>query len=267
MIASGKAVNSGLLGHVYQRFSVHAGEQVHTAALCRADVGTAYLALYDVTNAVLIGSSVSHAGEQWAIIERTDNIPAGCETLEVRIGGTGASDETYWNGLWVWRTRDNLIRLSTSWDPFRIPTLAYLRHGYNIGSGVYSAYAGDLEPLSTSVYGFLQSRPAANPYAVRFSNSNWWRQYPIYIMGRRPYSDLVTFTSSDLSTEIAADHDLFEAEMRLQLLTMGDVKMTAPNADELLQAAYWDRQDAASQFNIEALPRRQRFGAWASLRN
>lgn len=265
MIGSGQILNSQAGGYIRQRVDVHPGEAIRAGLLARADVGSCQLVLYDVTNSTTIATSTAHSGEQWAYLHLEVNVPLTCETVEYRIVGVEASANIKVNGAWLWRTRDNIIRLATTWDmKFKVPSLAYLSFSHNIASGVEGAFSGDSVMLPDSTYGFLSSRPAANPFGIRFAGSVQ-RDRPIWIMGRRPYSDLVTFSLGTLTDTIAVDLDLFESEMRLQLINMGDIKAKlGPMAQVLLQDAYWDRQDAARQGVIDPLPRTSRFGEWAS---
>lgn len=77
-----------------QKFRVTGGKTLYTPIIGRADVGTITLALWDVTNGAYINASqdVAYSGEQSAFMERTDQLPATCEEVQVVFKLTGASD-------------------------------------------------------------------------------------------------------------------------------------------------------------------------------
>lgn len=260
-IGAGRVVNSATGGYIRQRFNVHPGSQVYVGALARADSGTAELVLYDVTNAALIGTAVTHDGEQWAYLHRTETIPSGCEILEVRLKGSESNADIYWNGLWVYRTGDRRIRLSTTWDTAKkIPALATVNFGESVESGVENAFSIDPDEMSKALYGFLQERVGANPYAVQLHEGGLLNR-PIYIQGRRPYSDLTTFTLA-LTETTSVDLDLIESASRVEFF--GDKRVQAKVSDweNQLAIAYGDFLGANSQFASDGPADRKQVYAW-----
>ena len=74
----------------------------HGRAYVRADIGTARLIPYDVTNSAAI--SVSTALSDWTlrgygIIDFTFTLPTTCEALAFRLESLASADDTYWNRL------------------------------------------------------------------------------------------------------------------------------------------------------------------------
>jgi hypothetical protein len=248
-IGSGRTATAD--GYITQTFAVHPNEQLSTGALARADAGTASLVLFDVTNSAAITSANarSHTGENWAYLSRTDTVPATCETVGLRltVGDTG---DVYWNGAWFYRTRDNFIRLSSTWDTaFKVPALAYMDFGASVSSGVEAAFSRRLTEVNRSLYSFQMEKPGANPYGIQFHQEGMLNR-PLYIQGRRAYGDLTTFTLG-LSETTACDIDLIDAATRLELFSDEAVIGRVPRAAERLAQAKKDLDEASKQFVSE----------------
>ena len=76
--------------------NVNPGKSIYVAAILRADAGTASLVLYDNTNSVEFSATApTYDGERFAHIYRQETVPATCESVTVRIVGSGASDDIY----------------------------------------------------------------------------------------------------------------------------------------------------------------------------
>ena len=80
---------------------VRAGQRFVLAIGVRADIGTARLQAYDATNSAVIGTAITTSAEAWQIIATTFEIPATCELLQIRLIGDGATDDIYWDNLWL----------------------------------------------------------------------------------------------------------------------------------------------------------------------
>lgn len=69
-------------------------------ALAQADTGTAQVVVQDLTNAAALDQTAiartTWAGEAFNVISLTVQAPATCEQVSLRMGGDGASDDTYW---------------------------------------------------------------------------------------------------------------------------------------------------------------------------
>lgn len=91
-------------GYAYQRINVPDPAnftQWYIQALVRADVGTATLTVYDVTNGATITSETwDKIG--WGIVNFEFQIPSGCEVIEIRLGTSATNDDTYWNYVMVY---------------------------------------------------------------------------------------------------------------------------------------------------------------------
>ena len=89
--------------YVYSNtISAVGGDVWRLSALCAANVGTAILTPYDVTNSAnitLSGDGGSYAGSAWKHLDNTFTIPATCEQIRIHVGGTGATDDIYWTNI------------------------------------------------------------------------------------------------------------------------------------------------------------------------
>ncbi|MPZ70943.1 MAG: hypothetical protein GEU71_15680 [Actinobacteria bacterium] len=254
-IASGRVLNAAAGGYIRQRFNVTEQEQVIIHALSRLDVGdNAELVLRDVSNGAFIGTTVEHDQEAWQWMRRTESIPAGCKVLEVRLQGEGATDDVYWNALCVLFPSHSRVILDTTWDlRFEKPTLAYMRMGgQSPGNNVWAGAGGMVAQIPASDYDFDDEAPSVHPTAIQFHNGSQrnWFQYPVYIQGRRAYSDLTTFTLA-LSESTACDLDLLDAQTRVNLFSDRRVASRFPDSDARLAEAERDLSRANAQFRLQ----------------
>ncbi len=250
-IGSGRTATAD--GYITQTFNVHPDEQIYVGALARANAGTASLVLQDETGAAAMnsGNVRSHSGENWAYLWRQENVIPGCETMGVRLTVSGTGDVN-WNGLWVYRVRDNFVKLDTKWDTaFKVPALAYMTFGAAVSSSnhVEAAFSRNLREVPRTAYDFQMEKPGANPFAIQFHEEGWLN-HPLYIQGRRAYSDLTTFTIA-LSETTACDLDLIESLTRVELFSDFAVQQRLPAVDKRLAAAEEAVQMASKQFVTE----------------
>ena len=260
-IGSGRVLNAAANGYIRQRFNVTRGEQVFVWALARADVGTASLTLWDVTNSVEIGTAITTTEEQWQYLWRLENVPSGCEVMELRLQGVGATDDIYWGAKSVMRTQNRRIQLDSTWDrTFKIRLMYGRFHGSGNSNGAIDAHSLDLTEIPPNEYDFDMQPPGSNPRWVQFHTTRWF-QYPIWIQGRRAYSDLTTFTLA-LSETTACDLDLVESCTRWLLFRPGGRASHVPNAPTLAQRAKDDFEKASAQFVDETPARRREQMVW-----
>lgn len=257
-IASGKVVNSGANGGIYQQYEISEDDQVVVHVASKLDTGTAaVLSLFDATGGVTIGANVTHSEKRWQYMRRVETNPG--KLLDVRLLGSGASDETYWNAIHVMPQSTRRMFLDTKWDTaWKMPAIVYADLRQSTGDGVYDAFASDLTEVPAECYSFDMERPGANPYAVQFHlGIEKYLDKPLFIQGRRAYSDITTSLSiSDLTTSVSIDLDLWEAQTAVELLSMDDVAKVVPDAGQRLAKALEDRNEAARQGMIDGPAKR-----------
>lgn len=127
-----------------EKFRVNPSQQTVTGIILRADVGTATLALYDVTNGAYIttGNNVSYSGEQFAFLWRTDTMPSGCEEVNVEVRGTGASDLIYVDCVYgPWQQ-----------EAHRVPLASYITEAYKLRTIFPAAFNLSITSSAGQIY-------------------------------------------------------------------------------------------------------------------
>lgn len=99
-----RVANSGANGYAAQTLNVRENETWNFFVYVQADVGTAAFIVQDLTNSAVVTLNAveertTWAGEAWQVLKGTFTIPADCEQISVRLGGQGASDDSYWASL------------------------------------------------------------------------------------------------------------------------------------------------------------------------
>lgn len=257
-LRSGRAQNAASGGYIRQRFYVHPGEQLYLGALSRASVGTAALVLWDVTSSAQIGSTIIHGGQQWGFLHSRYSVPSGCHEVEVRLQGQESTADIFWNALWVQRVTDNRVMLSSTWDTeFKVPSLAMARFAGNVAAGVERAFSIDPVEINAGTYGFQFERPGAHPSLVQFHGADGGMPVgPIYIQGRRAFSDFTEF-EADLSQETTCDLDLLEGASRVQCFLDPRIASKIADAETRLADSYGAFLGARGQFKMDGPARRQ----------
>lgn len=99
----------------------------------RADVGTAGLQSYDVTNSAVI-STYTTVNEIWSLIGYGFNAPGGCEEVQLRLRGSEATADCYWNAIGLYRIGQNLLDIiwNPGYDPSHVvDVFAFYPKGYS----------------------------------------------------------------------------------------------------------------------------------------
>lgn len=269
-IGSGRVVNTEVGGYIRQRFNVSEQEQVIFNALSQLDSGTNVQAvLQDVTNTAAVGSTITHSQHAWTWTRRIETVPSACKILEARLGGAGASDDLYVNAFQVLFPMRARMILDTTWETeFEIPSLAYLRFDRaGIDNLTYPADSAELIEIPRGEYDFDFERPGANPSAVQFHNNSqaFYFQNPVYIQGRRAYSDLTTFTTG-LSETTTGDLDLITSATWAQLLADPQVRERVPGGQTKWGEANFNFQQYRYVKRAEPPAQKKRL-VWQGLRN
>src|SRR3990167_6165905 len=133
-----RVLNSGANGYAGQTVNNPKGANTGGEAsdwflwgLAQADVGTAVLTAYDLTNSAALtltglhDSRTSWAGEAFQVLAVTCEAGATTETISLRFGGSGASDDSYWGLVCCYPQDARLFVL-----PSRIPDATYIGKVY-----------------------------------------------------------------------------------------------------------------------------------------
>lgn len=198
-----RVLNSGANGYLpTDGLAVVGGDTYFVQARVRADVGTGTLIAYDSTNSANI-STESWAYRGWGTLNFSFTIPATCELLTLRLQGTGASDDVYWDDICLLRVGSREIALP-DW---------VVEEGQVLE--VYHGTQNDRADMDTysPLRGCYLIPDQFNPL------SNWKLQLPfgmngpVWFKGRRTYPTL----SADADTTIC-DRDLVELMATRELL-------------------------------------------------
>lgn len=175
-----RVVNAAADDHTQSgTISCRSSQQYLLAATVRAAVGTAELVAYDITNSAEIKTETwDEVGE--GFLHFTFTTPSTCEQIAVRLQGTTATSDTYWDDVILLRTGSHEIALPswiTQWD--QVKRVYYGSTPNNRDNVVYHDY-----------------------YTTRCipdtgSANNEWRlwvdpafHYPTWIEATRPYAEL-----------------------------------------------------------------------------
>jgi len=213
-----------------------AGDVWPIDALVYVAVGTGTLTVYDDTNAAAItlsGDGGSYTGTGWKRLSNTFTVPSGCETLSIRLGSTGATDDTYWTSVVAHpqdrrrftlparvlrkRVGDVLVRRGEEYEDFR------------------------LEPYVT---GGREVEIGESPVGITVQLSSASSD-PVYVEELRPYEALTTDTATtECADELAIKAGIYEV---YKGLAKGDRTretksgyLTASDVEELRQDSLRD---------------------------
>lgn len=176
---------------------VEPGTSWSIAAGVRAVSGTARLVVYDQTNAAAIQTIMSTAAPYRVLYGRF-SVPAGCRALTVRLGGSEASADTYWDHV---QLLDDLTHLAAApaWvtREGQIEAVEYLSLGAAQGADLFRPDLADWRGVQAwSTW----TDPTGAGQTIGFRG--WFPGRLLAVRGRRPYAAL----SSD-SDETAADSE------------------------------------------------------------
>jgi hypothetical protein len=189
------------------------GKRIFTAIIARADVGTVTLKLRDVSNGAYIATTndKAYSGESFAVLQRYDTVPDGCEEVQVEIRGTGATDDLYVDCVYGPLEEKRRRMALPSWmdESFKVYQLRPSSFRSLIVDGIYDAgsreFTGDwMAPVD---YNLETLHREVNPNNVIFTHDLPAQQL-VWIAAQRSYYDV-----EPLLTESSATTAPFEELM------------------------------------------------------
>lgn len=186
---AGRILNTGANGYLPSAaMMVVPSDSYYLEAKVRAAVGTAKLIAWDNTNSAEI-TSETWANQGWGKISYTFTLPSTCESLVIRPGGVGASDDSYWDDVILRRTGAREVALP-DWivDPGQVLDL------YCASGGGSDVFDEDLYQLKH--YNILPD--AGNPLNMYKIAPFTGVSGPLWIRARKAYAEL----SADTDTTI-----------------------------------------------------------------
>lgn len=224
---------------------VSPGEMLLIAALSRTNSGTsAQLVPWDATNSVAFGTTITNALQTWQFQWQIVAAPSTCKKINIRLGGTGASDVTDWQALWVYRVNAStpfVLPGSYLDERFKVESIAYSNFLMSSGSGNFEAQSMRIIEIPRDHYTVDVMPEAATPAFVQFHRPGWFA-YPLWIQMRLPESERGSFSTD--STTTGAPLHLLIPQAIIQLLEPPAVRSRIPRGDELYVKALADFKQA-----------------------
>ncbi len=214
------------------------GEMLLVAAISRTNSGTsAELTPWDATNSAAFGTTITNALNDWQFQWQIIAAPAGCKKVNIRLGGTGASDVTDWQALWFYRVNAPtpfILPASYLNEKFELESIAYSNFLMSSGAGNFEAQSMKITEIPRDNYSFEVMNPAANPAFVQFHRTGWF-SWPLWIQMRLPYSERGLYTTETSTSDVPLH--LLAPQAIIQLLEPGGIRRRVPNGDVLYAKA------------------------------
>lgn len=218
------------------------------AAWGMADVGVVELVAYDSTNAAEIGTNATHNEEAYMMMRVWDaTIPSGCEEFTVRLEGTGASDDLYFDNVIVWPYLRRWYE-PPSWleDPADKVSIGYYHQGRAlVGTNSYTIDEGEWETWEWSPRDQVDEAGSV-PFRVELATPV---TEPLFMQATRPFAELSA--DSDTTT---ADRELV-VQLALGYIRDGLVEGATEEAQGE-QAQLW--RDRKAEADLRATQRMNR---------
>lgn len=164
----------------------------------RCASGTATLIPYDSTNSAAIESTAAYWSTNesaWFELGNSITIPSGCQSMTIRLKGTEASADIYWDSVIAINAYDCLLALP-SWitDKNQAEGFFYFPQGPAIDDGGYTVNRYPREFLSD--WSTQIDETAATPWQVEVPVP---LKRPLYLKALRPYAELTLDTDTTVA--------------------------------------------------------------------
>ena len=149
-------------------------------------------------------ASVTYTEENWGLIWVDVSPGSTIEEVKFRLGGSGATDDTYWAAVGYYRPDDLTLDLP-SWADARHKVKAISRAKYrgSTDSTAYQATSRNLAALDEGTdWRYVNEGASLNPYYIELQRTELLRDMPLFITGSRPRSDFGTLTTDSDSAYI-----------------------------------------------------------------
>lgn len=192
-----RVANSGANGYAQNGpYSISRGRTFRAWAIARADVGTAILTVVDGSGNTL--ASVSSSEENWNLLSVDVTPGTSIEEVSFRLGGSGASDDTYWAGVGYGRSDDSVFYLP-AWadEPQKVKDISVSQfRGATDTSNVHQAFSRSLRGLrnESDWHGEFELASVNGNY-VELLRSNLGHEMPLFITGEIPASYFGTYSA------------------------------------------------------------------------
>ena len=201
--------------------NVTPGDVLYSAAICRAAAAstTLQLTLWDMTNDVIIGTTLTHTEQAWQHFRRKDTVPAGCYGVRLRCGVAESGVTAYWDCL-----------PGHNFSEFNYSAPSWLDEKFKLasfGEAVYRTVSGTGRDVAASRQWEDWFTP--QDYVVEDFNpeatANWLNIYrkkmperDLWFHGRRPYTDIHDFENETDATSMPEEEVLTACEQEIALI-------------------------------------------------
>ena len=199
---STRVLNSGLGGYLPSAaIPVIENHTWLVVGVGRCAVGTATLVPYDATNSAVIedDAAIWTTDENaWFELGYLVTIPSGCESMVIRLSGSEATADIYWDSVIAFDVNEAILALP-SWitDKNQVEGIFYFPRGVALDDGGYA--------VSQTAHQFLRDwatlidETAIVPWQIEVPTPI---SRPLFLKALRPYAEL----SADTDTTVA-DYD------------------------------------------------------------
>lgn len=177
--------------------------------------------LYDKTNSAAI-RTVTFASKSFLHTVYVDTIPATCRQVELRLGGTGATDAVEWDHVhshFTGAESRQLIVPSTLGERWRVLGFGPAEYGEAVATSQYNASARTYgAPWAEDAdYMLTPQSEEANPFTLHVLRKSGLGRRDYWYHGLRPYSDINEL--DDESDETTAPEELFMSAAHYELFS------------------------------------------------
>ncbi len=196
--------------------NVTAGQVYHVRADVRVASGTATLQLYDKTNGAVIDTAVDSVERGWRYLWYNGTIPTSCKQVSVRLVGTEATADVYWDNVSLRQASATEIALPSWITSKKQVEELYEWHGGTSDQTNDSVTIDQQRRYQMPWWEVVSDPTGQTPYRIEFSHAPQAGSLLI-VKGLRPYGEL----SADTDTT-DANADMVKAGALGKLLLAKD---------------------------------------------
>ena len=249
--------------------TVSPSQPVYVGVLLKLGAGTsATLKLYNVDGAAYFGDeTITYSGEQYALVEIRANTPAGCNRMQVEIGGTGAADTVYVQGVFgPYMAGMRYVELQQSWldETYKLRLIRPMRFKIQVSSNVYDYtsryWNGDLR-LGEDYQPLEVTNRAINPYSLPLNDVPGIEDdldHPIWIHVQRSLGDTEPLDSEAATTTGPLEY-LMSGYLHQVALALQNAQPNKPRwAEFVAETRFEDALETVARSTPQALVRERR---------
>lgn len=198
-----RVLNSGANGYTATAAAsrIVRGQSFRAWAFTRADVGTSVFTVVDTSGNSL--GSASYSEENPGLIYVDINPGTSVEEIKFRLGGSGASDDTYWFGVGFYRPDSVEVKLPSFADErFKVKAISTARYKGSTDSSAYQAQSRQLARLTEGDdWRYINEYASVNALSIELTRTGLLQDMPLFITASVPFSYFGTLTTdADTST-------------------------------------------------------------------